>query len=371
MQKGTTRQQMVTIRHPYKPDYAPPPGKLLEEYLETYDISARELARRCGRSPKLITEILSGKAALEPETALQLEHVLKTDATIWLNLEAEYRLHLARLAEELRLSEDLAWAQQFPLRELEKRGILKSPKDAADTVRQLLQFFGAGGVEACRERFSGMASIAYRHSPSFKTAEKSLHVWLRLGEIKANQIPSENYDRNGFIEALRKIRTFTVRPQTEFMPAIEDMCARAGVAFAVIAPLEQMALSGISRWLSPRKGLIQQTLRHRSNDHFWFTFFHEAAHLLLHSRKSLFIDGLDVGSGDAEPYEEEANVWAASFLISPPAMERFCSKSSFKEPDVIQFAKEQDVAPGIVVGQLQKRELIAYSRLNNLKSRVD
>src|ERR1700733_8912283 len=101
MSKGPDRQQ-TTVRHPYVPNYAPPPGRLLEEYLESNDISARELARRCGRSPKLITEILSGKAALEPETALQFERVLKTDATIWLNMEAEYRLHLARLAEEQR-----------------------------------------------------------------------------------------------------------------------------------------------------------------------------------------------------------------------------------------------------------------------------
>ena len=55
----------------YNPDHAAPPGQLIQEYLETLDISARELARRCGRSGKLVAEIVSGKAPVEPETALK------------------------------------------------------------------------------------------------------------------------------------------------------------------------------------------------------------------------------------------------------------------------------------------------------------
>src|SRR5579863_10474455 len=113
---------MTGIRHPYSPDYAASPGQLLQEYLEVNDISARELARRCGRSVKLITEIVAGKAALEPETALQLERVLAMDATVWLNMEAQYRLQQARAVDERWLTEQIAWAQRFPLKELENRG---------------------------------------------------------------------------------------------------------------------------------------------------------------------------------------------------------------------------------------------------------
>ena len=77
---------MATATNQYKPDYAVPPGWVLEERLEVQGISHAEFARRCGRSPKLISEIIAGKASLEPETALQFEKVLGVDAGIWLGI---------------------------------------------------------------------------------------------------------------------------------------------------------------------------------------------------------------------------------------------------------------------------------------------
>ena len=213
---------MTAIRHPYQPDHAVRPGALVQEYLQAMGISGRELARRCGRSAKLITEIILGKAPLEPETALQFERVLGMDATIWLNMEAAYRLHLARAQDERRLEQHASWAQQFPLSELERRRYMGAAKNPADQVRQVIQFFGVGSVEACRERFEEMAEVACRHSPSFASSEQALLIWLRMGEIeaekKAKEIEFVDYDRNAFIEALREIRKLTVLPIEEAVP---------------------------------------------------------------------------------------------------------------------------------------------------------
>jgi addiction module HigA family antidote len=201
---------MTENRSEYRPDFAPSPGELLEEQLEVLDISARELARRCGRSAKLISEIISGKAALEPETALQLERVLDIDANILLNMEAEYRLRLAREEDTNQLARDVSWAKSFPLKELQKKGSIDSPRDNADAVRKLLQFFGLASAEACREYFATLA-ISYRHSPSFSSDQNVLVSWIRLGELAAEKIACQEYDRSAFLDALRKIRTLTTK----------------------------------------------------------------------------------------------------------------------------------------------------------------
>ena len=104
---------MVKGTYPYQPDYAVPPGEILEEYLDVLQMSQAELARRCNRSPKLISEIVSGKAPVEPATAVQLEKALGLDARIWLGIEADYRLHLQREAEVLEAEEQAAWARNF------------------------------------------------------------------------------------------------------------------------------------------------------------------------------------------------------------------------------------------------------------------
>lgn len=349
----------------YRPSRGIHPGKLLEEFLETRHMSARELARRCGRSAKLIVEIIGGKAPIEPETALQFERVLEMDADLWLGLEAQYRLQLAKAKEAERMASASEWAATFPLKELEKRGLI-GVAQGGNRVRQLLAFFGAGSVQACRERFDELAAVAYRHSPSFDSHEEALLVWLRIGEREADAIKCADYSKTRFIRELKEIRSLTLLPVHEFLPEVQRRCARAGVAFALVKPLRGVALSGISRWLTPRKALIQQSLRHKANDHFWFTFFHEAAHLLLHSRKAVFLDGN--GYSNADPAkEEEANEWAANFLVPQPELRRFIAQFDGSAEQVCAFASEQGIAPGIVVGQLQKRGVIAYSQMNGLK----
>ena len=110
---------MARETNQYQPDYAAPPGWVLEERLEAQGIAHAEFARRCGRSPKLISEIIAGKAPIEPKTALQFEKVLGVDASIWLGIESDYRLHQARDRRKPRAAADsAAWANAFPIREL-------------------------------------------------------------------------------------------------------------------------------------------------------------------------------------------------------------------------------------------------------------
>lgn len=90
---------MATETNQYQPDYAVPPGWVLAERLEALGMAQAEFARRCGRSPKLISEIIAGKAPVKPRTAIQFEKVLGVDASIWLSIETAYRLQQAREAE--------------------------------------------------------------------------------------------------------------------------------------------------------------------------------------------------------------------------------------------------------------------------------
>ena len=79
----------------YTPDYAVPPGWVLQERLEALGLSQSELAQRCGCSANLVREIIEGKAPLDPKTAVQFERVVGLDASIWQGIESAYRLHLA------------------------------------------------------------------------------------------------------------------------------------------------------------------------------------------------------------------------------------------------------------------------------------
>ena len=358
---------MTTYR--YEPDYAVPPGWLLKERLEVHGISQAEFARRCARSPKLISEIIAGKAPLEPATALQFEKVLGVHADIWLGTEAAYRLLLAREAElrTNRSEKAISWAQGFPVDDLTKRGMIDRSSSPADAVPILLSFFGVASVDAWHVKYR-LTNVAYRHSPSFESDKKALTTWLRLGEFEAARQRLAGYNRARFIRSLREIRELTASPIKDGLKRAVELCNHAGVALALVEPFQKTALSGAAWWLSPSSAIMELSARHKSDDHLWFSLFHEAAHLVLHSKKSVFVDGPDSETADLE---EQANEWAADVLCSHAAWSEFVEAACFSERSVLEFAAQQGIAPSIVVGRLQHQKIIPWNRLNGLKLRLE
>ena len=356
----------TTATNTYRPDYAASPGAVLEERLAAHDISHAEFARRCGRSPKLISDIIAGKAPVEPKTAIQFEKVLGVDADIWLGIEKDYRLHRTRVADAREAEKASAWSETFPLRELAKRGAIRKPSTGGEAVSELLSFFGVASVEAWRIKYHE-AQVAYRHSPSFESDPPALAAWLRLAEIDAAEQMCSDYRESEFRKALKGVRRLTRGPVPESLEETRRLCAAAGVALALVKPLPKIRLSGAAWWLSPRKAVIALSARHKTDDHLWFSLFHEAAHILLHSKKNVFLDGTNGGEDDIEA---EANDWAANFLVPRARLQRLIIAGEYDGPAIHRFAEEQGVAPGIVVGSLQHRRVLPWSRLNHLKVRL-
>jgi HTH-type transcriptional regulator / antitoxin HigA len=364
------RQTKPSDTYRYEPDYAVAPGVVLAEMLEALEMSHAEFARRCGRSPKLVSEIIAGKAPVEPETALQFERVLGMAASVWLNLEANYQLHLARQQDEEAFRQGIAWAGQFPVQDLVRLGELNEPSGQVDAVRKLLAFFGVGSISAWEDRYAQFF-VRFRHSPSFKSSRPALIAWLRVGEIWAEEQECAEYNRTAFLHALRDIQALTRSEPGQLVPRIRELCNGAGVAFVLVPALSKTSVSGAARWLSPRKALIQQSDRHKTNDHFWFTFFHEAAHIVLHSKRDVFVDETNGPPGDEAEAEEEANHWAGDRLVPRSAVQQFAGRRRISADSVLDCASNYDIEPGFLVGRLQHERILPWKNLNGLKRRIE
>jgi len=348
----------------YTPDYAVPPGETILETIEALSMSQAELAERMGRPKKTINEIIKGKSALTPETALQLERVLGVPSNFWSNLERNYRQALASMRERKLLESDIPWLSEFPIRDLMKRGIVRKSTDKIEQLRDILSFFGVSSRESW-ERIWLEPEGAFRKSSAFSTSPGSVAAWLRMGEIKAQTIECAPYNREGFLSALDEIRYLTSEPPEEFQPRVVKLCAEAGVAVTFLPELPKIRASGYTRWLNPHKALIQLSWRYKTDDHLWFTFFHEAAHILLHGKREVFIEEKGIRNGGEK--EDEANRFAANFLVPAQELRRFTRKGKKSKAAIKRFARELGVAPGIVVGRLQHESHLPYSHCNDLK----
>jgi len=351
----------------FEPDYNVAPGWVIEEMLEARGMNQAELARRCDRSPKLISQIIHGKAPIEPATAIRLQRVFGVNATLWLNMDSIYQLRNTREKEREQLTRNAEWAREFPLDELVSAGEVPRPESKEDAVGKLLEFFGVGSIAAWERQF-GTRAVSYRHSPTFKSDRKAVLAWLRIGELRADGITCAAYDESVFRRVLREIRKLTLEPASVFETQMRELCWKAGVVLALVPPLPKTRLSGAARWLNPRTALIQMTLRHKTDDHFWFTFFHEAGHILYSRKRIVFVDGEGT---DFEEAEKKADAFARDTLVPPAKWGLFVERGVFTRRAIEEFAEEEKVAPGIIVGRLQHEEKIPYDRHNSLKRRLE
>ena len=349
-------------------DMAISPGEVLQEEIEARGMSQKELAARLGRPPQVINEIIRAKKAITPDTAIGLGRVLGIDPQYWISLEANYRMTLARNREKAALTDNVRWLDAYPIREMVKRGWIKAGRDKVSRLQALLSFLEV----AVPEPLAIQEAVGFRitEAAQKKVSAGALAVWLRKGELEARELSTADYDPDTFRVALSDIRQMTEEPPDKFVPAMTDLCAQAGVALCLVQELPKSGANGATRWLSDHKALIQMSIRGKWADIFWFTFFHEACHLLHHrTRRRIVIDG--IADPDTAELEAEADEFARDLLIPPDAWETFCDSGSFTLQAVGRFAQSIHIAPFVVVGRLQKEKKLPYNRLTYLKHRYE
>jgi HTH-type transcriptional regulator/antitoxin HigA len=349
----------------YDPEAVSPPGETLQETIDALQMSQAELAERMGRPKKTINEIIKGKAAITADTALQLEMVLGVPASFWSNRERLYRENLARRQDNERLLLGVEWPKRFPIAEMVKLGWLKTASDPVSQLRSLLRFFGIASPEQWEGAY---AEALCRKSKTSKPGPAS--VWFRAGELVAHEIVCEPFDADLFKTTLLRVRAITRTDPQHFKKPLVEACAQAGVALAFVHELPSSGIAGATRWLTPTKALIQLSLRYKLHDQLWFTFFHEAAHILLHGKTRMFLEGED--ELQDPKLEEEADKFARDILIPLNEYTRFVSQAQgvFTAGSVRTFAEIIGVAPGIVVGRLQHDNLLGFDRLHQLRTRL-
>lgn len=361
----------MAVRSSTGRDWAVSPGEILAEALEERRMSQSELARRMDRPVKTINEIVNAKTALTPETALQLELVLGIPASLWVNLEADYRRFLAERKTLRAFAGYESWLRAFPIKDLARHGLIARQSPAERQVAQLLAFFGVGNPDAWEVRW-GAPLVDYRASATFEGSDYARAAWLRWGEILAANVDTAPFDAQRLLRVAEQIRSFTrIAPVQAAIDEAQVGLSAVGVVLVVVPEFEGTRLSGAARWLNPETAIVQLSLRHKTDDHLWFSCMHEIGHLLDRPRHD-FVDAVDARARDYDDPDAEAraNRFARDLLIEPKAFREFIEAGSFDAASVRSFAENQRVAPGIVVGRLQHDRVIPPARLNGLKKPV-
>lgn len=355
----------MTSEAKFSPDWrTPPPSRTILDLLARKGMSLADFDSAARLTPSSLGDVVGGFRSIDRAMALALERHLGGSCEFWISRERQYRESLSSSGEQS-LAQYLR--QILPLRDMLAYGWLTPFRRGDSEENAAIRFFGVQSKEEFKARYDGLAeAISFRRSEAFELEVGSLAAWMRAVELQAEEIECRDWSKAKLRENLERVRRLTwERDPAKFMPALRSLCSEAGVAMAFVRAPRGCPVSGATKFLSPTKALVALTFRHLTDDHFWFSFFHEVGHLLLHDERETFIESQSIAT---DCLEAEANDFASSTIVPSEFVSRL-ERLSANKYEIVRFARLVGVSPGLVVGQLQHRKILRHNQMNRLKRR--
>jgi HTH-type transcriptional regulator/antitoxin HigA len=336
------------------------PGEYLKDELEARGWSQIELSEVLGRPPRLISEIVSAKRAITPETAKGFAAAFGTSAQLWMNLETAYQLSKAKI-EESEVSRRAALYGKYPVKEMIKRGWVMASTSVEVLEQRFEEFFAVPAAHvAKKQKYDDPASVVQR-------------AWVCRARQLAQGVSVAKFSQEKLVTAITELKS-----RREFSDSVREVprvLANAGVRVVVVERLPGLKMDGACLWLDGSSPVIALSFQHDRIGNFWHTLFHEIDHIAHGEGKDEAIVEEMPSKSDWDnlpPNERRADEAAANHALSQKELEGFIARVNplFTKSDILGFARRMEAHPGIVVGQLQWRGLIHYSLYRDTLEKV-
>jgi len=349
-------------------DLAIHPGEFLEEAIEEIGMTQAELSKRLGRPQQAINEIINGKKSITPETSLELEDVLGIPSHIWIGLESEYQIVLAKQEELKQMEEESKSLEKFPYADLVKLGFVKGTRKAIEKVDELKRFFEVAKLIQIPQVKTYEA--AFRVASQDNISNEAIASWIQVIRLKAKQVKTEKFDKKKLKENLSKIKSLMNLELNQAVKEIKEILKNCGIVLVMLPHFKNTKVHGATFWLDNDKAVIAMTLRGSFSDVFWFSFFHEIGHILLHPKREMFLED-EYSKIKLKKQEDEADKFASETLIREKDYNKFISTNRLTKSNVISFSEKLGIKPSIIVGRLMHDKIIKYNdyQLSSLRDR--
>jgi HTH-type transcriptional regulator/antitoxin HigA len=319
----------------------PTPGQLIHQRLEKRGWSQRTLSVVLDVGESSITRLLSGKQQVDAELAVALEDVLDLPAEQLLHLQASHELASVRAARK-EDSQRLARARlygELPLREMIKRGWIAAA-DVRDTARidtGLAELFGV----TCP--FGSLAAADGDVQPG----ALARRAWLARVRQLAAGVAAGSYTSERALAAIATLHR--LRDGVGSIARVPSILADCGIRLVVVEALPGAGVEAACTWLDHAAPVIGLSLSEDRIDRFWFLLRHQLEHVLWHTNCVL--------PGEGDDLEAAPDAVAAEFCLPQSQLDDFLSRKApfIARRDMIAFARDLDIHPGIVAGRIQQQ----------------
>ncbi len=349
-----------------------PPGEFIKDELDTRGWTQNDLAHIIGRPPRLVSEIITGKRSVTPDTAREIGDAFGVDPQFFLNLESMYQLWRVEQTKTRNVAVSRRaslYAANVPVRELIRRRWIE-PSDNIDILEaRVFDFYGIKTLEELPKFWP------YAARTSAHTLTLSHWAWMARAKKLARAVSASKFSDSGLAAAVEPLKALVHTP--EEARHVPKILADSGVRLLVIEHIPGTKIDGACLWLDAKSPVIVLSLRYDRIDHFWHTLFHEIGHVM-HKHGLIECEPFDInifGDTSTRPDggpEGQVDDFASDTLVPKKELDNFIARVSplYSKEKIRGFARRMEVHPGIVVGQLQHRREIDWSHNRDMLAKI-
>lgn len=349
----------MATKNQYTPRKVSHPGVTLGAKIQEMEMSVREFAVRTAKPEKTILAVLRGDSSITPDMAVIFENVTRIPAHFWMSRQRIYDEFMARQRMLQKYEDSADWVNRFPIEQMSKYGWLPPVDDMTSKTKALLQFFAVTSPEAWENYYMNQQlKVAFRISLRSTIEPYAISAWLRQGDRQAESINlTEEYSDKKLREQIPVMKSLMVDMPQDWTTELCKICSACGVKLVYSPTLPKAPINGATRWIASKYPCIQISSGEKRYDIFWFTFFHEIGHILLHGKKDFFLENVDYDNKEVIK-ENEADEFAANILLTRQEEEKIIEEGDYSIQSIKSFAEKFGTHPSVIVGRLHHRRLI-------------
>ncbi|EPN9381213.1 ImmA/IrrE family metallo-endopeptidase [Cronobacter malonaticus] len=353
----------MMLTRDFQPDWVSPPGDTIIDLMDEHGLSDEELSKKIGLPLTRGQQLLQGKIHLNESLASKLENLFNVSSDFWMKRENAYRQQIEHLEKV-----NLDWLESLPIRDMMEFGWIPKTTTREGKLKHCLNFFEINSVSDFFKKINSEAPlVAFRKSLNLTTEPVADLVWLTRAEKISSEQKCAVWNKSILQSILPELRKATNEPDMKvFIPYIRGLLASAGVSFVVLPTPRGCRASGATCFFTPERATLVMSFRYLTDDHFWFTFFHEIGHLVLHENIRVRVEGQESLSTIEE---KEADNFAVDILIPEEHRQQLNRYGTRNWKEIVRLARKIGVSKGIVLGYLQHEGRVPFSHLNRFKVR--
>ena len=347
------------------------PGVYVKDAIDALGISQSEFALRTGLSIKNVSTLINGESNITFDVAVKLAAFFDNSVEGWINLQTGYNLYLNEEKKEKEYQEDWSVAKQFDKDFAQNfLGVEIKIDDKKTAIDKLRKCFNVVNLQ----NLKSPDMYAFCRTSTIKDISEKMIVmrnaWISLAEKEAREITCGEFNKEMIIDNVKYLRSLTLKEPTTMSRELSGFLSKCGVKLVILPYLPCSNISGVTKWIS-NENCVMVAVNDcgKDADKIWFSIFHELGHAIKNHKRHLTVSLSKNNVIDDE--ENEANAFARDSLLDKDSYEKFVDKKDFSITSIKQFAKNQNVAPFVVIGRLQKDEIIGWETYQNYKIKYE